>query len=372
MTQALQIPSFLANRQSRSLVDSATAGLSTARPPHISRKGNRFTMVDGAGNQKPVALMDPNGNVYIDVVVIDVNPAKSKTYYAGKWSEDSTEGPACFSDNGTGPSVHASKPQAPTCAVCPMAEWGSATSKLTGAAIPACQDGKKLAVIIPGDPANLVYEFVVPPASFSDKETGWVRYGQSLRTFSIGSRSADLCDVVTRISFVPGKMGIMAFTAVSLIDEAMAARMDAAWAADSTAAVVGKTDKARDPSLPVAAKPVAQHAPAGQLPPPPQAQPMPLATQIAAASVGIQPQQLQPMAELPKRTRGRPAKNPEPAAAPQVAPFLQQPAASPPVLPPQQTAGIVNNPPPVPNDLMASIDAAFNLKLPKIDDDIPF
>lgn len=354
-----QISPRLAARQSRGLLDAATAGLGTARPPHISRKGNRFTLVDGAGNQKNGSQMDDKGNVYIDLVVIDVNPHKSKMYFDGNWSEDSSDPPACFSDNGTGPSTLSAKPQAPSCAVCPMNEWGSATSKMTGAPTRACRDMKKVAVIVPGDESELVYEFVVPPGSFSDKDHGWTRFCNSVKGYMIGDRKADICDVVTRVSFIPGKMGVLAFQPVSLVNDDLIERMEIAWEKGMTDEVVGKLDKPRDPSQAVAPRPVAQAAPAPQLAPPP----LPMSTTIAAASVGLTPQQLPQPVDPPKR-RGRPstkAQQPEPEEIPQ---FLQRtpiPAAAP-APQPAQTAGIVHNPAAPPPDLAAALDNAFALK----------
>lgn len=303
-----QLPAYLLNRPTRGLAAAASAGLGAARPPHISRRGNRFTLVDGAGNRKPVALMDPGtGQVYIDVVIIDANEHPSRMYFEHGYDENNPDPPACWSDNGTGPSRQAMKPQSTTCASCPMAEWSSAVSKMTGAGIPACQSSKKLAVLVPGDETAMIYEFVVPPGSFSDKETGWRRYVNSIAGFMIGQRHADLSDVITRISFVPNSMGVLAFQPVSIITEDLVGRIDLAWSSGQTKKICGMEDVARDPSLPLSARPVAQGLPQGQLPPPPPQ----TAPQAPPAGNGAAP--------TPRR-RGRPATvAPAPAAA------LQQP-----------------------------------------------
>ena len=47
------LPAHLQGRQTRSLVDRALVGMSSALPPHISIGGNRFTLVDAAGGKKP-------------------------------------------------------------------------------------------------------------------------------------------------------------------------------------------------------------------------------------------------------------------------------------------------------------------------------
>lgn len=354
-----QLPAFLLNRPTKGLVQTAAAGLATARPPHISRSGNKFTLVDGAGNRKPVTLMDPKtGHVYIDVVIVDANQHTSRMYFDGPWREDNPDPPACWSDNGTGPSVHATKPQSRVCAGCPKAEWGSSVSKITGKPIPACQSSKKLAVIVVGDDSDMVYEFSVPPGSFSDKEHGWLRYVNSIAGYMIGNRHADLSDVVTRISFVG--TGVLSFQPASIITEDLVERIDAAWASDKTAKIVGLEDKARDPSLPIgvvhASTPAASVAPAAQLAPPPA--PM------------LQPSQQQ--AEPAKRPRGRPRteapvpkdalhqSNPLPDAG-DIPPFLQRTPQAPQHAPaPAQQFGL-QQPAALPDSLEAELDKAFNL-----------
>ncbi len=376
------LAAFLAARQGKSLADAATAGLGGARPPHISRKGNRFTLVDAAGNTKPMTLMDQQtGNVYIDVVIVDVNPNKSKLYYAGSWNDDESAPPDCFSDNGVGPSSMASKPQAPTCASCPMNEWGSAISKMSGQPVRACRDSKKLAVLVKDDPSGIVYEFVVPPGSFSDKDHGFVRYINSLKGFTIeGGIKAEPYDVVTRISFLPNQMGVMSFQPVDIVhnDERMMGLIAKAWENDSAAtkAVTGILDKPRDPSLAIAAKPVAQSAAApAQLAPPPAnpATQAPTFTQPGApAQTGLL-QTTGVASEAPKPAgRGRPRKPKEDTPAPageaeEIPAFLRRTAAPQAAqTPPQQpavVAGVATNPPAPTAEIQNALAAAFDLKV---------
>lgn len=281
--------------------------------------------------------------VYIDVVIVDANPNPSRMYFEDGWSDDASSPPTCFSDNGIAPSTQAASPQSPTCAGCKMAEWGSAVSKVTGQGIPACTASKKLAVIVVDDPSEQIYEFVVPPGSWSDKTHGWKRYTQSIAGVQLGNRSADLSDVVTRIFFVQGKMGVMGFKHVAVITPELAERVDDAWASGETARICGMEDKPRDAALPVAPKPQALAAPVQSAqpvaPPPPQ----------------------------PKKRAGRPAKAAQEAKAEptDIPPFLPQRnelATTTPSTPvPQSTAAGIQAPLPFDADLNATLSKIFNL-----------
>lgn len=322
-----QLPAY-SNRPNRRIVDDATSGLGATRPPHISRAGNRFTLVDASGNTRPHASFD------LDVVIVDANPAPSRMYFDKGYDPANPDPPACWSDNGTGPSSLAARPQAPTCAVCPQAAWGSAMSKMDGKPIPACSSIKKLAVIVVDDNSGLVFEFVVPPGSWNS-DTGWKRYTSTLKQHGV-----DVCDVVTRISFVPNSMGILSFQprpGAGFVEGPLVQRVEAAWASGECPKVCGMLDVARDPSLPLLAKPVAQGAPRGQMPPPPQAglgylgvqgqSPANMLAGIQGGQLGqspsaqhslspsSSPQSSSPATEALK-PRGRPRKEPAPAAQP--------------------------------------------------------
>ncbi len=377
------------NRPQRSIVADAASGLGAARPPHVSRRGNRFTLVDGAGNTKPVALIDQQGNVYIDVVIVDANPSPSRMFFDGPYREDNPDPPACWSDNGTGPSNMAAKPQALTCAICPNSAWGSKISALDGKAIPACQSSKKLAVVAIGDESDLVYEFVVPPGSWNG-EYGWKKYLATLKQHNV-----EAYDVVTRISFVGGTMGVLQFMprpgeAMTGNDPNLVAQIEAAWESGECPKVCGMLDVARDPGLPLIAKPVATNgAPQQQMPPPrPPVQQGPFAAQQALAD--------QYVANHPQtaKRRGRPPKDPTVVPQPNppvsgnggqqldIPPFLQRPQAAlsgpqPPwaaeVAPAPATNVVtgqpsrdvnfgLQNPSTPPQDVQDALAAAFNLK----------
>ncbi len=110
----------------------------------------------------------------LDVIIVNANKHKSKTYYAEAYTGEDNKSPNCYSDNGIGPSSQASNPQSKTCAACPHNVWGS---KITpaGKQSKACADYKKLAVVLADDPERNVYELRVPGASLDELNKVMVR-----------------------------------------------------------------------------------------------------------------------------------------------------------------------------------------------------
>lgn len=135
-------------------------------PPRISIRGGRFHLVDADGQE--VDSQEHNG-VALDVIVVGAGKSLSKLYYPGAY-DPSAEAvqPACFSDNGVGPSERASDPQSPTCSSCPHNAWGSKITP-SGSKVKACSDLKKLAVILESNPTGAVYQLAIPAASLK----GW-------------------------------------------------------------------------------------------------------------------------------------------------------------------------------------------------------
>jgi hypothetical protein len=334
------LPAFF---QSRTLIGAATAGLGGSRPAHVSRKDNRFTLVDAAGNEKPVETF------HLDMVIVGVNPATSKKYYEGPYAMENVGPPTCWSDNGTGPSAYAAKPQAKTCMMCPHNAWGTGQ----GGAGRACQDSKKLAVIVPGDASGLVYEFTVPPGSFNstnDKSMGWKQYCMSIAGYDLGGRKADLFDVVTRVTFV--SQGVLAFAPTGLTsqNQEIMQRFNALSEAAIDTAINSK-DVARDPNLALEVAAPSVPVPSG----PPSISEQAIAKRHRATK-----------AEMELRRAATAQQTAQTIAPPQIPSgppprFTNEPPHPPPLNPngngkPQ--FGIQSNPPGVPPELLA----AMNLK----------
>jgi hypothetical protein len=285
----------------------------TILPPHVSIADNRFTLVDGAGARHPLNTLS------LDCVILDINEKMSRMYFDPEIPYDpkNPAAPLCFSDNGVAPSARAREPQAKCCKPdasgengCRWSVWGSATSAQTGKGVPACDNGVKLAILmatvdektkkwIPLIRDNdgfkpMVFMLRVPPASLA----GVANYGKTVSGMGklvipwTGEEvQSDLGFVVTRIEFA--RQGVLSFHAVGYIEKEIDALIDVI-PQERVDVAVGRDDEPIA-ALPAPAEPVASRMLDARPAPP---QPLP---QVAPAD---------------KRPRGRPPKNPAPAASP--------------------------------------------------------
>jgi hypothetical protein len=346
-------------------------------PPHVSILGGRFTLVDGAGNKRPLQ------SLHMDCVIVDINENMTRMFWGvdeqGRlkgFDAGDTNPPACFSDNGKAPSSRALEPQAKTCAPdrtgtngCKWSVWGSAISKRDGKTkIPACQNGIKTAVIAVAvqqaptgaitsiEPMDMAFTLRVPPNSIdSFKSYGKevAGYGEVTLPWSQQKENLDLPLVVTRVSFVEGEIGKLQFKPIGYIDETidgLIGRLDEG----QVDTLIGRDDEPWDGALPPASS-MSPLPPASSMSPLPPAQSLP--TPFAAPAEATRP-------------RGRPKKQPEAQSAP--APFLAPAQAAPakPELPPFIRRGEENSPkpsfgiqaaPPPNAELDNMLQAAFGL-----------
>lgn len=354
------LPAFLQNRQSKALATDLSANLGIGSPPYISIKGNRFTLIDATGAEELIETYDPKIGSYLDCVIIDNCEHISKVFYDKPFDPNANqyEAPACFSDNGVGPSRSASRPQARTCAECPNAIWGSKVSAISGKGVKACSDQQKLAILIPGD--SVIFLLRVPPNSLSQLRG----YNQKF----IGQQ-VDVSDVITRMWLEPGSIGLLNFQALNYIDEAAFNHRETVLKAHQTDALVGRTDMPRTEALPAPNQP-ALAAPA---PAQPAQQPQPF-TAPAAAPMTVAPSAVPaaspaptaaPTPERPQRRRRNTAAATAPAApvaqptvgvqgtSPQ-APFRPQPTA-----PAAQPNFGMQAPAPAGGEITAALDSLF-------------
>lgn len=381
-----QLPAHLQNRRPSGLTHAVSQGLSSGAPPYISIAGNRFTLIDAAGNEKPVQTL------HIDLVIVQANPTVSKVYYDKEYDRNAEAAPpVCFSDNGVGPSRQSSKPQSPTCAACPNNVWGSDVSRLTGKPTKACNDVKKIAVVLSDNP-EMPFLLRVPPASL--KHLG--AYARTIAAQSAGTRPVELSDVITRVTFE--SQGILNFEAVGWIDERTMGAIEKIWDEKRADDLVGLNDTVHL-GAPQLSAPGAARAPAGQLPPPPQpailgngasqqvgygyntpSQPAAIVPSVPQAS-SAPPAQDTPQV---KRGRGRPKKDEAVAPAQQQVPAFMQASQAALAAPPAPEAGgipaFLRRDQPVAEpakpqfgmqaapqpsaELSAAIDRAMNLPLP--------
>lgn len=365
-----QVPAYLLNRQSRATTEDMVSGIGAGIPPHLSIKDNRFTLVDASGNQKPVQTF------HLDVCILGGNKNVSRVFYdpSKKYDPKGADNtpPLCFSDNGVGPSRQSSTPQSPTCAVCPHAEWGAAVSQMTGKGIPACQSGKKIAFIVPGDADDIVYMFKIPPASLTKQ---WAKYVKTLSANTLAGRPVEVSDVITRIEFE--SQGVLKFNAAGLVDEDTFNRAEQVYATDAIAQVTGRDDMPIDASRQLAAPVQTSGALAGPAPqraaPPPQtAAAQNLGTyqgngQQANALNVVQAAQevLLETAKPPTKTTKKGKAVDAPATAPDdglaVPGFLRRTPEQPAAKEPTASFGMVSNAPAPSDDVNAALQKAFAL-----------
>lgn len=322
-----QLPAYLVNNRTPRLAERATEGMGSPLPPHISIASNRFTLVDAAGQEKPIETL------HLDVCVADRSDVMCKLYYGKDYEPGSTDPPLCFSANGIAPSREATQPQSATCQECKWNVRGSAVSKLTGAAIKACRDEVWLAVIVPSH--DMIFQFRITPGSFKN----WKNYAEKFK-----NQPFDITDVVTRLQFEQNANGVITFMPVNYIDEPTAVMRLKAVQTKSTDIFVGRNDQ------PIAALPAPAHVPAAA-PPPNPAPP-------AAFGATPTPAFGQPAAQEPPRQR-RQRKVAEPAAPGNGAPAAPAAAPAAPFRPTEAPFGIQQNAPAPPQNIADEMSNFF-------------
>lgn len=189
-----QLPAYLQNKARVDLNARATAGMGGVMPPHISIRGNSYTLIDGNGAQQPVGP-------FMDACVIDILGVMGKRYYENDWTPGSDEPPTCWSTNGVGPSRESVHPQSPTCSECQWNVRGSETSRISNKPIKACRDEKIVALLLPQYP-GMLFQLVIPPGSFKN----WSGF-----TKPFENSGMDVSDVLIRFGFQPQVNGVMTF-----------------------------------------------------------------------------------------------------------------------------------------------------------------
>jgi|HubBroStandDraft_2_1064218.scaffolds.fasta_scaffold00003_26 hypothetical protein len=230
-----ELPAYLQNDGEQFAVDTLTQNLGVGMPPYVSIAENRFKLVDGAGDEEPITTVDPKTGIpYFDACIIDWNEHPSKVFFSRPYDPNDPSPPDCWSDNGVAPSINAASPQHATCDGCPKAVWGSATSKVSGKGVPACNKTQKLALALPDD--DVVFLLRVPPNSL-----------ENLRAYTkkFQGQKVSVASVMTRISFEKGVIGTLTFAATAYIDQKMATFRNKIRAEKGTDAMVGRTDRPR-------------------------------------------------------------------------------------------------------------------------------
>lgn len=283
------VPAFLRNANFLALNQKAAAGLGgQGSPPRLSFRGSRFRWIAADGTETPLSAEGAPGNnsMTVDVIVLDASDHVSKFYYDKAYDPNADDlSPACFSDNGVGPSSRAQRPQSLLCGNCPHAVWGSKVTP-TGSKIKACSDVKKLAIIPVSNVDGPAFMVGIPAASLKT----W-----TAAVNAVSQRGIPIPALVFRIGFDPDPAyPKLTFNPVRWLTEDEANSVSDLFGSDECAELVGRKD------MPITVMP------GNAAPTAPVAAPAPAPAFVQA-----------PAAPAPVFT----APAPEPAPA-----FLQQPA----------------------------------------------
>jgi hypothetical protein len=199
--------------------------------PSLTIAGKKFTMkVDGEAKVLTKTDTDTGELVnlqFVNVVVLDMNPNRSRTYFAKDYKPGENQMPACYSSDGKVPDSEITHPQAATCAVCPHSVKGSKIRE--GKEGYACDTKKRLAVWPEAMLRNAKLgipplQVVLPITSIWDKTNtqndaegwfAWDNYVGDIRAKGVKHTA----EIVTRIKFDNTDHPKLLFKAVRYLDD---------------------------------------------------------------------------------------------------------------------------------------------------------
>ena len=194
---------------------------------HIQRGDERELVTKTGTDDEPASALE--------VVILSVNPNKSKVFYNSGFVEGSVAKPTCYSNDGLAPASDAEEPQSKKCNVCPHNQWGSRITE-NGGKGKACGDSMRLCV----SPAGMINDPMllrVPAATL--KTLG--QYGSQL-----AKRGVEPQYVVTRVGFDYNVAHpALTFKAMRFVEEAELATVESTLndEADIIDQITGVVDK---------------------------------------------------------------------------------------------------------------------------------
>jgi len=200
--------------------------------PRLSIAGKKFAMEIG-GETTILTRPDPDTGEkvnlpFVNVVVVNMNPKRSRTYFAKAYVPGENQAPECYSSDGVKPDADCKTPVAATCAACPKSVKGSRIKD--GKEGYACDTKKRLAVwpaaMLSNPSLNIpVLQLLLPITSIWDKQNSqndaemwfaWDNYVDDLRARGVKHTG----EVVTRIKFDNTEHPKLLFKAVRWLDDA--------------------------------------------------------------------------------------------------------------------------------------------------------
>lgn len=232
-------------RQSK-LADKMGSSGSSLRRIQLNNKGTFRRIINGEPFGKAAADA-------IDVIIVDLLPEVSRTFYAGTYDPDAPPTlPDCWSNLGKTPEPGVPNAQATSCDKCPKNVEGS-DARGKGR---ACRFQRRLAVLIVGDPSGDVYQINIPAKSLFGKGVGNVHPFESYKKFLVAAGEG-VDTVVTRIMYDKEAEGLeVRFQPIRHLSPEEGALVDAAQADPETADYIqltvaaGQGAKAAAPAAP--------------------------------------------------------------------------------------------------------------------------
>lgn len=220
-----KVPAHLVNKRHAVAIDDVLSGVSRPLHPRVELvSGDKFDYKD----TNDVSITGhPEDQIY--VVIVDVSPVVTRSYYDTAYSAGDSGPPKCMSDDGVIPAADSLEPQAAFCATCPHNAWK--TARVGNGK--ACSERKKVAVMRADVEDNTVYLLSIPPASL----TPFAKYAREVGCRTIGNRQADVSDIVTSITIRNKRME---FRAHAYIVPELAKAIEDAHDLGTPAEVVGK------------------------------------------------------------------------------------------------------------------------------------
>lgn len=183
------VPAHLKAQPLNAITKSLLGGGGGSKGKRISIRGGVFRlMVDG----KEIAV---NEDRSMNVVLINVAPKVSRTYYAGAYVENAKVSPTCWTADGDRPDDSAADPQSKACASCPQNIKGSGANNTR-----ACKFNRMVAVVLENDIEGDMFQLSLPSQSiFGNAEDGKMplsAYAQFLGGFNVNINA-----VITEMRF---------------------------------------------------------------------------------------------------------------------------------------------------------------------------
>ena len=166
----------------------------------VSATTNRRIQLNTNGTFKRIVNGEVVGKAIkgeMEIIVVNTLEKVSRVFYANEYDPDAPPAaPDCWSNSGDVPEAGAKGKQAASCALCPQNVAGSG-AKGKGR---ACRYQRRLAVVVPGDPAGDLYQFNVPAKSLFGKGVGNTHPFESYYKY-LAANSFSLDEVVTKVAY---------------------------------------------------------------------------------------------------------------------------------------------------------------------------